>query len=220
MKLNDVLRVVNAASRASQGRPAYRRRRPGRKSGAAIIAAALTALVAWWQTSKGGSNIGSSVTGGNANTTSVQRPEGKAPSDTGGANPTGGAASTKPASNRPGSGAGQLPKDGERAILDAYKAQRSDFWATVSGDVVKVLPDDDEGDRHQKFLLELPSGHTLLIAHNIDIAPRVPVKEGDAVTLRGEYEWKEQGGVMHWTHHDPGGRRPGGWIEHAGKKYE
>ena len=29
----------------------------------------------------------------------------------------------------------------------------------------------------------------------------------------------ERGGVLHWTHHDPDGRRPGGWLEHEGRRY-
>jgi len=74
-----------------------------------------------------------------------------------------------------------------------------------------------EGDRHQRFILRLSSGQTLLIVHNLDLAPRAPVERGSRATVRGEYEWNEQGGVIHWTHHDPDGRRPGGWIR-VGKR--
>ncbi|MBU0656677.1 MAG: DUF3465 domain-containing protein [Gammaproteobacteria bacterium] len=93
------------------------------------------------------------------------------------------------------------------------------FWTTIKGNIVKTLKDDREGDQHQRFLVEISSDITLLVAHNIDLAPRVPVREGEMVTISGEYVWNNRGGVMHWTHHDPKGRR-GGWIEYAGKRYE
>ena len=63
------------------------------------------------------------------------------------------------------------------------------------------------------------SGHTLLISHNIDLAVRVPVHIGDRVDVRGRYEWNDRGGVIHWTHHAPQGRRPGGWIRHHKRTY-
>ena len=89
------------------------------------------------------------------------------------------------------------------------------------GVVVKVLPDDNHGSRHQKFLLELSSGQTILIAHNIDLASRVsPITEGDVVAFNGEYEWNEKGGVVHWTHRDPNGRHEAGWLKVGGRIYQ
>ncbi|MEM7394324.1 MAG: DUF3465 domain-containing protein [Verrucomicrobiota bacterium] len=110
---------------------------------------------------------------------------------------------------------------GESVIENAYKNRQSDVQVETSGMVEKILPDDNEGSRHQKFIVRLASDHTVLIAHNIDLAPRVAgIREGDTVRFAGEYEWTERGGVVHWTHHDPRGKHPGGWIEHAGRVYE
>ena len=90
-----------------------------------------------------------------------------------------------------------------------------------SGRVTRILSDDNDGSRHQRFILELSSGQTLLIAHNIDLAPRVSsLKAGDMVGFYGEYEPNSQGGVIHWTHHDPQGRHVAGWLEHNGKRYQ
>lgn len=104
------------------------------------------------------------------------------------------------------------------AIGRAFAEQRSDIQVSGRGTVFKLLPDDNHGSRHQKFLIRLSSGLTLLIAHNIDLAPRVEqLKAGDSIEFYGEYEWNEQGGVVHWTHRDPKGRHLAGWLKHKGK---
>ncbi|MDF3128289.1 DUF3465 domain-containing protein [Kiritimatiellaeota bacterium B1221] len=107
------------------------------------------------------------------------------------------------------------------AVHRAYDNRQSDVQVSGKGEIIKVLPDDTQGSRHQKFLLDLGQGLTILIAHNIDLAPRVPsIREGDTIGFQGEYEWTDKGGVVHWTHHDPAGRHPGGWLEFQGKRYQ
>lgn len=107
----------------------------------------------------------------------------------------------------------------EARLARALETQSSGFMVEVRGRVERVLPDDEEGSRHQRFILRLESGQTLLVAHNIDLAARVPVHPGDPVEVLGQFEFSERGGTLHWTHHDPGGGRDGGWIEHAGIRY-
>ncbi|WP_338056224.1 DUF3465 domain-containing protein [Shewanella pneumatophori] len=106
-------------------------------------------------------------------------------------------------------------------IQQAYEQQQSNQQVQASGVVTRILPDDNEGSRHQKFIVKLAHGQTILIAHNIDLAPRIPALNiGDTVTFFGEYEWNKRGGVVHWTHHDPAGRHIGGWLKHNGKTYQ
>ncbi len=84
-----------------------------------------------------------------------------------------------------------------------------------------MLADDNEGARHQRFIVRLDSGQTLLVAHNIDIAPRVEgLAAGDVVAFRGVYEWNAEGGTVHWTHRDPGGVHAAGWLRYDGRLYE
>lgn len=82
------------------------------------------------------------------------------------------------------------------------------------------MSDDDDGDRHQRFIVDIGDRWTLLIAHNIDIAKRVPLGMGDRVQVRGMYEWNDLGGLMHWTHHDPQGAEEGGWVRYRTHVYE
>ncbi|MFK7844518.1 MAG: DUF3465 domain-containing protein [Rhodothermales bacterium] len=106
-------------------------------------------------------------------------------------------------------------------IKAAFDNQQSDVQVAGEGIVSRLLSDDNEGSRHQRFIVELSSGQTVLISHNIDLAPRIDaLRQGDTVRFYGEYEWNPQGGVVHWTHLDPAGRHAHGWIEHEGKRYE
>ncbi|MFT3787756.1 MAG: DUF3465 domain-containing protein [Tepidisphaeraceae bacterium] len=130
-----------------------------------------------------------------------------------------------PPPSMPTSKAGQ--SDG--GIGELFKQQRSDVQVTASGIVVKVLPDDtdtsDGSEQHQKFLVELPPAGpnadavTIRICSNLKFG-RIPVAEGERVSFCGEYEWTEYGGTVHWTHRDPRGTHPDGWIEHNGRRYE
>src|SRR4030095_7238156 len=111
--------------------------------------------------------------------------------------------------------------DSDQVLRRAFEQRVSNLQVEGRGVIKRILGDDIDGSRHQRFILELRSGQTLLIAHNIDIAPRIiGLRNGDKVAIRGEYDWNREGGVIHWTHHDPGGRHPGGWLKHKGKTYQ
>ena len=109
----------------------------------------------------------------------------------------------------------------EQSVYSAYESKSSGIQVKQTGTVIKILPDDNKGSRHQRFILKLSSGQTILIAHNIDLAPRInAISRGDSIEFYGEYEWNAKGGVVHWTHHDPAGRHVGGWLKHKGVLYE
>jgi hypothetical protein len=112
------------------------------------------------------------------------------------------------------------PRQGETTALEkAIAGHASAVWVEGEGTVRRLLRDDLRGRRHQRFVLDLPSGGTLLIAHNTQLADRAPVAVGATVRFRGRYEWNTRGGVVHWTHRDPAGG-DGGWLELAGRRYE
>ncbi|MFZ1386729.1 MAG: DUF3465 domain-containing protein [Thiolinea sp.] len=129
---------------------------------------------------------------------------------------------TKPTTT-PSSATTSKPLDQSKTIAQLRQAANdpnAKFWTNIQGSVIKNLKDDNEGDRHQKFLVQVANDLTLLVSHNIDVASRVPVREGDTVKIKGEYVWNNRGGVIHWTHHDPKGRKAGGWIEVNGTRYD
>ena len=104
-----------------------------------------------------------------------------------------------------------LSSDDTERIAHAYRSRQSDLQVRASGKVIRILPDDTEGRRHQKFILKLSNNQTVLIAHNIDLAPKIfSLSNGDIVEFYGEYEWNSKGGVVHWTHHDPKNNHIGG----------
>lgn len=122
------------------------------------------------------------------------------------------AAAAQPASIRP-------------AIADpvqaAFRNRSSGQVLTAKGTVERILADDRDGSPHQRFIIRTVGGVSLLIAHNLDLAPRLDgLKVGDAVTVLGEYEWNDKGGLMHWTHEDPQRKHAAGYIDWRGRRYQ
>ena len=106
-------------------------------------------------------------------------------------------------------------------LQDAIEHQKSAIQVEGEGKISKLLPDDTVGVRHQKMIIELSTGQTILIAHNIDLAEKIdPIRLGDLIAFNGEYEWNEKGGLVHWTHHDPKGDHIAGWLKYNGKIYQ
>jgi hypothetical protein len=126
-----------------------------------------------------------------------------------------------------GGGSGAAAERGTASRIDghpigrAFASQASDIQVEGEGTVIRLLPDDVDPPRHQRFIVQLASGQTLLMAHNVDLAPRIDgLNVGDTVSFNGEYVWNAKGGVVHWTHHDPQGRHVAGWIRHNGKTFK
>lgn len=111
--------------------------------------------------------------------------------------------------------------ESDEQLAVAFANQQRNLQIQGEGLVSAMLPDDTTGSQHQRFILRLTSGQSLLIAHNIDLAPRIAdLNIGDRVEFYGEYAWNPEGGVVHWTHHDPDGRHAAGWLRHNGKLYQ
>jgi len=105
-------------------------------------------------------------------------------------------------------------------VIGALTINDSGKWIEDTGVVRRLLSDDNDGSRHQRLILDVRHGITLLIAHNIDLARRVPVGVGDRIRFRGMYEWNDLGGLVHWTHADPFGVEVGGYIKYRSKLYQ
>lgn len=117
-------------------------------------------------------------------------------------------------------GASQQPDDA--AIVSDFNNHQSTVEVTADGTVVRLLPDRSSSTgSHEQFIVKLSSGNlTVEVEHNISIGARAPVKEGDHVIVHGEYIWNAQGGLIHFTHHDPQGSHEGGYIQDNGQTYD
>ena len=109
----------------------------------------------------------------------------------------------------------------DEKIQRAFQQQKSDIQVQSSGRVKAVLRDDNNGSRHQKFILQLANGQTVLVAHNIDLSPRLDdLENGGIVEFYGEYAYRDDGGVIHWTHHDQQKNHADGWLKYKGRTYQ
>ena len=109
---------------------------------------------------------------------------------------------------------------GFMTVEKAYLSHESGMMAEVHGRVVRILRDEREGVHRQRFVIRLPNGQMVIVIHNVEDSDRVPVRLEDPVLVRGQYEWEESGGVLHWTHRDSSPNRRHGWVEHMGRRYD
>jgi Protein of unknown function (DUF3465) len=119
-------------------------------------------------------------------------------------------------------GCGAAAQADDAAIAADYHNHQSNVEVTADGTVVRLLADRTSSTgTHEQFIIKLSSQNiTVEIEHNISIAARVPVAEGDHVIVHGEYVWNSKGGLIHFTHHDPQGTHEAGYIEDNGKTYD
>ncbi|MCF6244210.1 MAG: DUF3465 domain-containing protein [Sulfurovum sp.] len=110
--------------------------------------------------------------------------------------------------------------DYDKILQLAFDNQEPKIQVYGIGKVIELLPDDTIGSRHQKFIIKLASGQTLLISHNIDLAMKIDTLSlNDTIEFYGEYKWNEKGGLIHWTHDDPDNKHIDGWLKHKGTTY-
>lgn len=103
-----------------------------------------------------------------------------------------------------------------RAVNDQ---RRVDYVEGGSMVVSKILPDDRSGLQHQKWVVRLSNGKQMQAVYNLDMCPRVQLKEGDKIAMGGQFVWTNKGALLHWLHHDPRGNRPDGFVYVNGKFY-
>ncbi len=110
----------------------------------------------------------------------------------------------------------------DAAIAADFHNHQSNVEVTADGTVVRLLPDRSSSTgMHEQFIIKLSSGGvTVEVEHNISIAARVPVALNDHVIVHGEYVWNAQGGLIHFTHHDPKATHEAGYIQDNGNTYD
>lgn len=118
------------------------------------------------------------------------------------------------------------PTDNIESLVEAQK-KKSDVTVNdvVSATVTEILPDDNDDRPHQIFMVKISSkrfeNKLAKVVHNIDVAPRVPVKAGSLLEIKGDIIVDENPIVIHWTHRTLGDSpHPHGYIKLDGKIYE
>ena len=110
-------------------------------------------------------------------------------------------------------------------MYDAWRAGRSHLEVTANGAVARILGErEGPSGEHLGFLLHLRGsagrGLTVRVEDNLDLSGPIPLREGQAATVRGEYIYDSRGGLIHYTHRDPRGRHEAGYVQVDGRIYQ
>ncbi len=108
----------------------------------------------------------------------------------------------------------------DKNLNDAInKHQNVYFLEAASLKVTKLLADDQQGLRHQKFEVVTSQGQKVLCVYNLDQGQRIPLQVGDQVDVGGEFKWTKYGALLHWLHEDSRDKRPDGYVDLEGRRY-
>ncbi|MDR0984368.1 MAG: DUF3465 domain-containing protein [Ruminococcus sp.] len=113
----------------------------------------------------------------------------------------------------------QKPKHRRYSYGNRRYRSNNRFQRYGVGRVVKLLNNDFSTD-HQKFIIKTAENETLLITHNIVLAPELyDLKVGDVVEFYGECFQTDRGYGIHYTHHSTSRRHTSGYLRHNNKMY-
>lgn len=112
---------------------------------------------------------------------------------------------------------------GNATVCAAHTSRHSHIETDATGTISRLLHESHgRYGPHAQFLVRLDSSCalTVRVAANEAFTGRLPLRVGEHVRVRGEYEYYRRGGVIHWTHRDPRGHHDNGFIELRGRLYE
>lgn len=113
---------------------------------------------------------------------------------------------------------GALPTD--TYFAQAYQNHASGLQLSIEGKVTYLFSGADAGAGYQKFTVQLGSGQSVIVIHNIQSGSVIEgLGIGDDVEVFGEYVWAPEGGIIQRTHQDPDGGYQAGWVKYKGRIY-
>jgi hypothetical protein len=110
---------------------------------------------------------------------------------------------------------GCAPKPNDNALCADYRLAQSHAEVLVNGNVAAFLGiHNGYSGLHEQFLMHLRSGCSLTVrvAVNVAFTGPIPLHTGEAVVVRGEYEYGSGGGVIHWTHRAGRSHHQSGYV--------
>ncbi|MDG0816825.1 DUF3465 domain-containing protein [Bdellovibrio svalbardensis] len=112
-----------------------------------------------------------------------------------------------------------LAKD-DSALIRAIHDDRGVNYIEAGQMVVEeILPDDNQGLPHQKWLVRLSDNSSVELVYNSDMGDRVPLQVGEVMSAGGQLIMAQQGPLLHWLHSDPKQHRPDGYVYVNGTYY-
>lgn len=114
------------------------------------------------------------------------------------------------------------PGPNDAALCTAIASRTSGVEVIADGTVARVLGTSaGPSGPHEGFLLRLRSGcaATLRVETNVAFTGPIPLRAGESVVVKGEYDSDPDGDVIHFTHRELHGTHPGGYVEVGGTYY-